>query len=107
MEDFKIIPDESVLFTLNPEEVTLVFYVLGIVAAKALTINEINVLANGLFEMAQVMFVIAAQRGFINDALEEKQTQKEKKSVEGWMLTVEELQNKIENLQQQINQMNK
>ena len=89
MEQFKLVPDESIFFALTPEEITLYFFILGFAVSETLTIDELNVLANGLFEWAQVLFVIASQRTLINDALqaqEEAAKAKEKKTAdEMWL----------------------
>jgi predicted ribosome quality control (RQC) complex YloA/Tae2 family protein len=114
LEKFKLIPDESLFFDFTPEELTLLFYVLGLSASKSLTIDELNTLANGLFETAQVMFVIASQRTLLNEALEaqqEKETvekaKEEKNSAEKLALEIQKLQDKIECLQKQIDELKK
>lgn len=112
LEKFKSVPEESIFFDLTPEEVTLVFYLLGITFSQSLTIDELNLVANGLFEIAQVMFVIAASRSLINDAIEAQQkkedTEKEKierKSVEKLEAEIKKLQEHIENMQKQIDEL--
>lgn len=112
MEKFKLVPDESIFLGLTPEEATLVFYLLGITFAQSLTIDELNLLANGLFETAQVMFVIASSRTLINDAIEAQQkkedTEKEnfeKKSVGELEAEIKKLQDHIENMQKQIDEL--
>lgn len=114
MEEYKSVPDESIFFDLTPEEITLLFYALALSASKSLTIAELNVLANGLFETAQVMFVIASQRTLLNEAMEAQQNkeasekaQEEKKSAENLMVEIQKLQNKIEYLQKQIDELKK
>ncbi|MDR3564449.1 MAG: hypothetical protein P4N41_25850 [Negativicutes bacterium] len=122
MEEFKVSPEESVLLHLTPEEVTLIFYVLGIAVAEPLTINELNVLGNALFEMAEVLIVIATQRTLINDALKAQQEKEsaekekkesaekekeEKKSNEELQSKLKKLQEQIQQLQEQINQLKK
>lgn len=114
MEEFKLVPDESIFFDLTPDEATLVFYLLGLAVSQSLTINELNVLANGLFEMAQVMFVISSQRTLLNDAIKAQQekedaekVKEEKKSVEELVLEIKKLQNHIESMQKQINELKK
>lgn len=109
MEEFKLLPDKSVFIGLSPEEVTLIFYVAGLNLAKSLTIDELNVLANGLFEMAQVMFVIASQRILINDAIvaqklkeDAEKIKEDKKSAVNLEFKVKTLQDQIEYLQKQI-----
>lgn len=112
LEKFKLVPDESIFLGLTPEEATLVFYLLGITFAQSLTIDELNLLANGLFETAQVMFVIASSRTLINDAIEAQQkkedTEKEKiekKSVGELEAEIKKLQDHIENMQKQIDEL--
>lgn len=107
LEQFKTFPERSIFFELTPEEVTLVFYALGIAVSQSLTINELSVLANGLFELAQVMFVIAAQRELINSVIEAQQTKEEKKPVETWEEKMQELQERMECMQRQINELHK
>ncbi len=104
MEKFEVVSEESIFLNLTPEEVTLLFFVLGITIAQSLTIDELNILANGLFETAQVMFVIASQRSFINDAIDALQ---EKEDIEKAKSDVEKLQEKIEYLQKQIDELKK
>jgi hypothetical protein len=105
LEKFKEVPDQSLFFDLTPEEISLLFYLVGITIAQSLTIDELNVLANGLFETAQVMFVIASQRSLLNDAISAQQDEEEKKSTEKLELEVRKLQDKIEHLQKQINEL--
>ncbi|MBP2659516.1 MAG: hypothetical protein H6Q69_2548 [Firmicutes bacterium] len=105
MEKFEEVPDQSLFFDLTPEEISLLFYLVGITIAQSLTIDELNVLANGLFETAQVMFVIASQRSLLNDAISAQQDEEEKKSTEKLELEVKKLQDKIEHLQKQINEL--
>ncbi|AIF53515.1 hypothetical protein [Pelosinus sp. UFO1] len=112
MEEFKLLPDQSIFFDLTPEEVTLVFYLLGITFSQALTIDELNLVANGFFEIAQIMFVIASSRELINDAIEAQQkkedTEKEKierKSIGELEAEIKKLQDHIENMQKQINEL--
>jgi septal ring factor EnvC (AmiA/AmiB activator) len=114
LEQFKLISDESIFLELTPEEATLLFYFWGLVMAQSLTIDELNVLANGLFETAQVMFVIASYRTLINDAIQAQQNkeqaekaQEEQKSVEQLESDIKELQDQIKYLQRQIDELNK
>ena len=114
LEQFKLVTDESIFLALTPEEATLLFYSWGLAMAQSLTIDEINVLANGLFEAAQIMFVIASYRTLINDAIEaqqdKKQTEKAKegqKSAEKLESDIEELQEQIKSLQRQIDGLKK
>jgi predicted ribosome quality control (RQC) complex YloA/Tae2 family protein len=114
LEEFKLVSDESIFSDLTPEETTLVFYILGIAFSQSLTIDEINVLANGLFEMAQVLFIIASQRTLINDAIKAQQdkedaekAKEEKKSVERLESEIKKLQDYIENMQKQIDELKK
>ena len=109
MEEFKLLPDKSVFIGLSPEEITLIFYVAGLNLSKSLTIDELNLLANGLFEMAQVLFVIASQRILINDVIiaqklkeDAEIIKEEKKSAANLELKVKTLQDQIEFLQEQI-----
>lgn len=105
MEKFEEVPDQSLFFDLTPEEISLLFYLVGITIAQSLTIDELNVLANGLFETAQVMFVIASQRSLLNDAISAQQDEEERKTTEKLELEVKKLQDKIEHLQKQINEL--
>lgn len=105
LEKYKEVPDQSLFFDLTPEEISLLFYLVGITIAQSLTIDEINVLASGLFETAQVMFVIASQRTLLNDAISAQQDKKEIKSTEKLELEVKKLQHIIEHLQKQINEL--
>ncbi len=111
MEQFKLVSAESVFLGLTPEEATLFFYLWGILIAPELTIDEINVLANGLFETAQVLFVIASYRTLINDAIQAQQdkqaTQAEGKSDTKLELKIKELQDQILHLQNQIDELQK
>lgn len=114
MEEFKSVPDESVLFDLTPEEVALIFFLLGLAFSPALTIDELNTLANGLLEMAQVFLVIAAQRTLINEAIAAQQEKKdakkakeETKSVEQLESEIKKLHDHIENMQKQITELKK
>ena len=112
MEEFKETPDESILFDLTPNDAALFFFVLGVAVSQSLTIDELNVLANGLFEVAQVMFVIAAQRSLLNDAItaqQEKQAAEkakgEQKSAQELGFEIKKLQDQIVDLQKQINKL--
>ncbi|EIW20604.1 hypothetical protein SAMN04515679_1486 [Pelosinus fermentans] len=105
LKEYKEVPDDSLFYDLTPEEIALLFYLLGIIMAQSLTIDEINLLANGLLEAAQVMLVIAAQRVLINDAISAQQNEEEKKSTEKLELEVKKLQDQIEQLQKQINEL--
>lgn len=107
MNGYKTTPDESFLFDLSPNEASLFFYVLGFTVAQSLTIDELNLLGNGLLEMAQVMIVIAAQRTLLNDANQEESDSqtKEEKSPQDWMTEIEKLQDQIELLQKQIDEL--
>lgn len=102
MEKFETVSDESIFLNLTPEELTLIFYILGIIVAQSLTIDDLNTLANGLFLTAQVLFLIAAQRTFINDLINAHQ---EKEDAEKTKLDLQELQDKIESLQKQIGEL--
>ncbi len=84
LKGYKEIPDESFLYDLSPEEITLLFYLLGIAISQPLTVDEISLLANGLFQTAQVMFVIAAQRSLVNDAISAQQDKEEKNLLKNW-----------------------
>lgn len=114
MEQFKLVPEESIFLELTPEEATLLFYFWGLVMAQSLTIDELNVLANGLFETAQVMFVIASYRTLINDTIQAQQnkaqnekTQEEEKSTERLEIDIKVLQDQIKCLQRQIDELSK
>lgn len=104
MEKFEVVSEDSIFLDLTPEEVALLFFILGIVISQSLTIDDLNLLANGLFETAQVMFVIASQRSLINDAIDALQ---EKEDIEKAKSDVEKLQDQIEYLQKQIDELKK
>jgi hypothetical protein len=104
LEEFKVVSDESIFLNLTPEEVTLLFFILGITIAQSLTIDDLNTLANGLFETAQVMFLIAAQRSFINDLIN---AQQEKEDAAKLKSEIQKLQDKIEYLQKQLDELKK
>ena len=111
MEEFKLVPEESIFFNLTPEEISLYFFLLGLAVSETLTIDELNVLANGLFEWAQVMFVIASQRTLISDAIqaqkEAAKTKEDKTSVEDFASEIKQLREQCKHLQEQIDQLNK
>jgi len=114
LEEFKLVTDEPIFSDLTPEETTLFFYLLGIAFSQSLTIDELNVLANGLFETAQIMFVIASKRTLINDAIKSQQekldTEKgkdEKKSIAKLELEIKKLQDYIKDMQKQIDELKK
>ena len=112
MEKFKTTPDESIFLDLTPEDVVFLFFYLGIAISQSLTINELNVIANGLFETAQVLFTISAQRKLINGCIEEQQKQQEKEKEKQTKpskpeqseqeTTVRDLSAIIKNLQMQV-----
>jgi hypothetical protein len=114
LEGYKITPDTSIFLDLTPDEVTLLFYVLALSASKSLTVDEVNILANSLFETAQVLFVIASQRTLLNNALKAQQEkeaaakEKEKpKSAENWESEARKLQDRIGHLQQELDLLKK
>jgi hypothetical protein len=107
LEEFEQVPDESIFFDITPNEATLFFFVLGLAVSEALTIDEINVLASGLFETAQVMFVIAAQRTLLNDRIEILQEKAAAEKPQKEHTTVQELEFKIKKLQDQIDLLQK
>lgn len=88
MEEFKLVPDRSRFFEFSPEEITVFFFLVGLTIEELLTIDELNVLANGLFELAQVLFMIASQRTLLNDAIaaqkKRKMPKKQKKTRFPW-----------------------
>ncbi|WP_371368157.1 hypothetical protein SRRS_18280 [Sporomusa rhizae] len=73
MEEFREIPGESILFELSPEELTVFFFALGLTIAQSLTIDELNVLGNGFFLVAQALFTISSQRTLLNDFIKAQQ----------------------------------
>lgn len=73
MEEFREIPEESILFDLSPEEFTLLFFAVGFATAQSLTIDELNALGNGFFLVAQVLFTISSQRTLLNDFIKAQQ----------------------------------
>lgn len=112
MEEFNLIPDESVFFDFTPEEVSLVFYLWGLLVTPSLTIDELNVLGNGLFLLAQVLFTIATQRTLLNDSVKAqketfKQPKEDGKSVENLELEIKKLQEQIEKMQKKIEKFEK
>jgi len=113
LEKFEIAPTQSIFTDLTPEETTLIFYVLGVAISQPLSIDEINLLGNGLVITAQVMLTIAAQQTLFNDILEaqqekekgKKDTEKakeEKKQTENSESEIKKLQDQIKHLQKQI-----
>ncbi|MBP2643461.1 MAG: hypothetical protein H6Q67_1348 [Firmicutes bacterium] len=113
MEKFELAPLQSAFTDLTPEETTLIFYILGVAISQPLTIDEVNLLANGLFLTAQVLFTIASQRTLLNDILEaqqekekgKKDTEKakeEKKQTENSESEIKKLQDQVKHLQKQI-----
>ena len=112
MEKFKLVPEQSIFLDLTPEQSTLFFYLWGIVVAPELTIDELNVLANGLFETAQILFIIASYRTLINDTIQAQQdkqaaeqAQADQQFVEKLTAEIGKLQDQIKYLQQQIDQL--
>jgi len=107
-EQFKEVPSESIFYEITPEESSILFYFLGLVISEKLTIDELNLLANGLFETAQVMFIIASHRQMLNDALQAQLDKKDEKaaaaSAESMKREVTELKQQIRQLQRQIDQ---
>jgi len=108
-EQFKEVPSESIFYEITPEESSILFYFLGLVISEKLTIDELNLLANGLFETAQVMFIIASHRQMLNDALQAQQdkqdAQKAAESAESMKQEITELKLQIRQLQKQIDQL--
>jgi len=98
-EQFKEVPSESIFYEITPEESSILFYFLGLVISEKLTIDELNLLANGLFETAQVMFIIASHRQMLNDAL---QAQLDKKDEEAAAASAESMKREVTELKQQI-----
>jgi hypothetical protein len=112
LEEFKVLPEKSVLFDLSPDELTLLFYILGIGLAPSLTIDELRILGTGFFLTGEVLLTILAQRLLLNDALAVQQADKaaktakqEKVSIEELQIQNKKLQNQIQHLQQQVNQL--
>jgi len=103
-EQFKEVPSESIFYEITPEESSILFYFLGLVISEKLTIDELNLLANGLFETAQVMFIIASHRQMLNDAL---QAQLDKKDEEAAAASAESMKREVTELKQQIRQLQK
>lgn len=108
-EQFKEVPSESIFYEITPEESSILFYFLGLVISEKLTIDELNLLANGLFETAQVMFIIASHRQMLNDALQAQLDKKDEKaaaaSAESMKREVTELKQQIRKLQKQIDEL--
>lgn len=109
VELFKEVPAESIFYEITPEESSILFYFLGLVISEKLTIDELNLLANGLFETAQVMFIIASHRQMLNDALQARQDRKDAQeaaaSAESMKREITELKQQIRQLQKQIDQL--
>ncbi|HAK72398.1 MAG TPA: hypothetical protein DCP36_00400 [Sporomusaceae bacterium] len=103
-EQFKEVPSESIFYEITPEESSILFYFLGLVISEKLTIDELNLLANGLFETAQVMFIIASHRQMLNDAL---QAQLDKKDEEAAAASAESMKREVTELKQQIRKLQK
>jgi hypothetical protein len=112
-DEFKLLPEESAFFDLGPDEVTLIFYILGIELAQSLTIDELRILGTGFFLTGEVLLTVLAQRLLINDALlavqqEYEATEKakqDKKAIEKLRSQNEIFQKQIQRLQQQIDQL--
>jgi hypothetical protein len=112
LEEFKLLPEESVLFDLGPDEITLFFYLIGIGLAQSLTIDEIRLLGNSFFLTGEILLAILAQRLLINDALEVQQAyevtakaKQEKGPIEELQSQNKKLQKQIQHLQQQMDQL--
>lgn|GEM_PF-1000860 len=106
-EQFKEVPSESIFYEITPEESSILFYFLGLVISEKLTIDELNLLANGLFETAQVMFIIASHRQMLNDALQAAQDKKDEEKAKQAAVSVASMSREIKDLQQQIRQLQK
>lgn len=119
MEEYKLVPEKSGFQEFSPEDISLFFFVEALGISTLFTIDELNVLANGLFEMAQVLFVIASHRTLINDIIKKKQEEQEKQkevakkekeektSTSQLQSAVEKLQETVKQMQQQINELKK
>lgn len=112
MEEFKLLPKESVFIDLGPDETTLFFYLLGIGLAQSLTIDELRVLGSGFFLTGGVLLIIQSQRVLLNDALEAQQEyeaakkpEQESKAIEELRSQNKELEYRIQHLQQQVDQL--
>lgn len=112
LDEFKLLPEESVFFDLGPDEVTLIFYILGIGLAQSLTMDELRILGSGFFLMGEVLLTILAQRLLINDALAVQQeyeatekAKQDKKAIEELRSQNEIFQKQIQRLQQQVDQL--
>lgn len=104
VERFQEVPSESIFYEITPEESSILFYFLGLVISEKLTIDELNLLANGLFETAQVMFIIASHRQMLNDVLQARQ---DKQDAEESAAAAESMKREITELKQQIRQLQK
>lgn len=107
MEQFKEVPEESIFYEITPEESAIFFYFLGLVISEKLTIDELGLVANGLFETAQVMFTIASHRQMINDAIQAVQDKKDEEKAKQAAVSVASMSREIKDLQQQIRQLQK
>jgi len=114
LEKFEIVPDQSIFFDLTPNEASLLFYLFALSVEHSLTIDELNILANGLFLTAQVLFTIASQRTLLNDVIEAQQekeatakVKKENNTPEKLDPEIKKLQDQIEHLQKQLDALNK
>lgn len=109
MEEFKLVPEESPLLHISPDEITVLFYILGIGIAESLTIDELRVLGSGLFLMGEVFLTIVSQRILFNDALAAQQEhdaiKKTEQSIEELQSQNKTLQNQIEHLERQVNEL--
>jgi len=114
LEGYKVVPDQSVFFDVGPDEITLLFYVLGIGLAESLTIDELRVLGSALFITGEVLLTIVSQRLLLNDALAAQQEHKTTGIAKQEQQSIQELQSQniilqrqIHHLQQQMDQLAK
>jgi predicted RNase H-like nuclease (RuvC/YqgF family) len=96
--------DELSLFNATPDEMALLGVILGFTLAKPLTINELNVFGNVLFEAGEILLVIAAQRTLI-ESINKDQEKQDNKTGQAAQKSSEDVHSKIEQLQQQIHQL--
>lgn len=104
MEKYPEVSEESIYLGLTPEEVSLLFFLFGLTTAQSLTIDDLNTTANGLFLSAQVMFLIASQRNFINDLIDLQEEKEDEKDIKS---QVQKLQDQIQFLQKQLDEFKK
>lgn len=106
MDEFKLLPEQSALFALSPEEVSLIDYLIGLDITQKFTIDELIVLGSAFCLIASLFITLAWQRKLLNDTLgiqqqnEVKQTKKDELKQQ-----LKELEHHAQGLQQQLNRL--